>query len=201
MLTLNYTPPSDRFIILASGPSLRWDDIERVRVAHESGKFTVIAINRQCESAPWADILFATDSSWWAYFNPPDFKGKKYSIMPSAAKCGAEVLPFEYLPGLGKEKIRTHTKNSGGHSINLAYLLGAKEIILLGFDMKRGPNREMHNHEDYPKHMSNAAGLDSWAPLFTPLARDLEAEGVRVVNCSRDTALTCFERLPLESVL
>ena len=190
-----------KFIILASGPSLKWDDIERVRVAHEAGGFTVIAVNRQVESAPWADILFATDPSWWAHYNPPDFAGKKYSISPSAARCGAEVLPFVYLPGLGKDKLRTWTKNSGGHAINLAYLLGAKEIILLGFDMKRGPNRELHNHADYPKHMSNAAGLDSWPPLFAPLARDLEAEGARVINCSRDTALTCFERQPLESVL
>lgn len=33
------------------------------------------------------------------------------------------------------------------------------------------------------------------------LASDLEADGVEVINASRQTALECFQRRPLEEIL
>lgn len=33
------------------------------------------------------------------------------------------------------------------------------------------------------------------------LAGDLQADGVEVINASRNTALECFRRLPLEGIL
>jgi hypothetical protein len=193
VLTLNYTPPSDRFFILASGPSLIPQDVELVR-----GKGTVIAVNRTIDLAPWADILYACDLTWWRNYNPPDFAGKRYSIH-AGEQYGCETLPFAKRDGLGKDRIHS-ANNSGYQAINLAYLLGAKAIILLGYDMQATWGRK-HFHKDYPKHMSNATALNSWARYFPALARDLEAEGVKVINCTRETALTCFERRPLESVL
>ena len=181
-----------KFIILASGPSLTQQDVDLIR-----GKGTVIAINRTIDLAPWADILYACDSTWWQRYNPEGFKGKKYSITCSGYGC--MKLEYAHLPGLGKDKIHS-ANNSGYQALNLAYLLGAKEIILLGYDMQ-ATNGKKHFHDDYPEPMSNAKCLDKWAQHFPAIARDLKSEGVRVINCTRKTALTCFEHLPLESVL
>ena len=186
----NSTP--DRFIILASGPSLNQQDVDLIR-----GKGTVIAVNRTIELAPWADILYGCDTSFWRNFGPKDFKGKKYSITCSGYGC--TKLEYAHLPGLGRDKIHS-ANNSGYQALNLAYLLGAKEIILLGYDMQATWGRK-HFHPDYPKSMSNANCLHRWIEHFPAIARDLKAEGVRVINCTRETALICFERLPLESVL
>jgi hypothetical protein len=40
-----------------------------------------------------------------------------------------------------------------------------------------------------------------WQAKFPQLAVDLQAEGVRVINASRQTALTCFERMTLEEAI
>jgi hypothetical protein len=49
--------------------------------------------------------------------------------------------------------------------------------------------------------LSTRQPFDMWLRLFPTLARDLEAEGVPVVNASRATALTCFARAALEDAI
>jgi hypothetical protein len=39
------------------------------------------------------------------------------------------------------------------------------------------------------------------AQKFDALARDLRAEGMRVINATWETALRCFERMPLADAL
>lgn len=91
--------------------------------------------------------------------------------------------------------------NSGYQAINLAYLWGARAIVVLGLDCGAGPDGEahwfgQHTHPNLGKHQP----YDTWRAKFPLLARDLEIEGVRVINASRRTALDCFERMALEDV-
>lgn len=91
--------------------------------------------------------------------------------------------------------------NSGYQAINLAYLWGARAIVLLGLDCGAGPDGKehwfgQHTHPKLGKHQP----FGMWLAKFPALARDLEIEGVRVINASRRTALDCFERMALEDV-
>lgn len=103
--------------------------------------------------------------------------------------CGA--------PGLGRDHIR-HGSNSGYQAINLAYLLGAGRIILLGYDM--GATGNTHFFGAHPKPMTSG-NYTTFVERFTPLAEDLKREGVEVLNCTPQTALTQFTRASLDDVL
>lgn len=87
--------------------------------------------------------------------------------------------------------------NSGYQAIGLAYELGAAKIILIGFDMQHTGGKT-HWFGDHPKGLTNAHGIKNWIPGFTALAKGLEFQGIEVINCSIETALTCFKRAKLE---
>lgn len=191
---------------LASGPSQNQADIDAVR-----GRGTVVAINNQLLAAPWADIFYSCDSSWFEHYTniakEPKmaraymaFRGEKFSIDPKSAAYGATVLKKESGGGLGAHAIRTG-HNSGYQVLNLAAHRGAKTVVLLGYDMGYGPGGSRHNHGDHPKGLGNFGQPAMCVAAFPALARDLAAAGVNVVNCSRETALRCFKRMPLSQLL
>lgn len=59
------------FAVLATGPSLASEDVERVK-----GRFHVIAVSDAFRLAPWADALVSADAAWWkAHPDAKDFAG------------------------------------------------------------------------------------------------------------------------------
>ena len=105
-------------------------------------------------------------------------------------------------PGLSSDPTLLHTGgNSGYQAVNLAVLLGAKRILLLGYDMKHGPNGEKHWHEDHSANNPPPAQLADWVKIYATMLPDLEKAGVVVVNCTPESALDCFPKAKLEEVL
>ncbi|WJJ93436.1 hypothetical protein [Neopusillimonas aromaticivorans] len=47
--------------------------------------------------------------------------------------------------------------------------------------------------------MGNAGSLNKWSAQFQKLARDFH--NFDIMNCTRETALTCFPKVPLERAL
>lgn len=91
--------------------------------------------------------------------------------------------------------------NSGYQAINLAFMWGARRIVLLGYDMQRTGGRT-HWHGDHGNGLpSLTADLKEWRRRMIQLGIDLRTHGVEVINATRDTALTCFERQPIEVAL
>ncbi len=85
--------------------------------------------------------------------------------------------------------------DTGTSAINLAYHFGATTILLAGYDMAGG---HFCKHplpfppaEHFRRHTAPLAGLD----------RDAKAKGIRIVNCAPTSAVTAFERRPLEEFL
>lgn len=91
----------------------------------------------------------------------------------------------------------TRSWNSGLRAIELAELLGATKVILLGYDCQI--DYGVHWHEDH-KGISNPTDkvCRDWRIQFAALAKRTKIE---IINCSRRTALTCFARAELEDVL
>lgn len=188
------------FLCLASGPSLTRDDAEKAkRKAAE-----VIAVNDTWRVAPWADHLYACDAKWWRYHGDTvlrEFKGRKWTQrendkdedqIQAIERFGLEWKEGARLPGLGRTRLH-YGDNGGYQAINLAYLLGATEILLLGYDMQK-TNGRTHFFGDHPDPLNVGGDYTDWARQFAALAADLEAENVRVTNYTRETALTCFPR-------
>lgn len=152
----------------------------------------MIVANTTYRIAPWADALFAIDQVWWDTHIKEvnqNFKGARFTTHPMAKKYHAiKVGPIEF---------KTYG-NSGAGCISLAAQGNAKRIILLGFDSQRTGGKT-HWHGDHPPHLGNAGAIPEWAQKFADQARDLS--NIEILNCSRETALTCYPRATLESVL
>ena len=129
------------------------------------------------------------------------FKGELWTQdFPASGKYGLNRIEGSGAAGLGRDKVH-YGANSGYQAINLAYLFGAKKMILLGLDCKRGPNNESHHHGDHPRKINKDMPIKLWINNFTRLAEDLKSEGVEVINSTRDTALNCFNKVKLEDAL
>lgn len=196
------------FFVIASGPSLVREDVEATR-----GFGKTIVVNLAALWAPWAEYWYSADSAFWnVYRNHPDypdvanlmrtFTGQMLTTDSKASGPKVRYIPREPGEGLGRKRIRSGA-NSGYQAMNLAFLRGAKQIVMLGFDMERPLSGPVHFHADHPKPLTNfSQGMPELClPEFPRLASDLVAEGVRVVNCSRYSAITCFPRRPLQDVL
>ena len=155
--------------------------------------------------APWANILYACDGEWWdVYIEEAKAKctGEFWTYDPNAATRYdiKNIYGDTHGIGLGKNGI-IHTGGNGGYqAINLAYLLGAKKIILLGFDMQR-TEKKSHWHGDHPRNLNRTSDMNGWIKNFCRLALDLRDESIKVINASRETALNCFEKNTIEEAL
>lgn len=178
--------------ILASGPSQNQRDVDLVR-----GRGTVIAVNRAVEMAPWADILYASDATWWKRYNPTGFTGERITICKHGPKFGTTVLPFEDLPGFGRDVVHSGY-NSGFQALNLAIIRRYDPIVLLGYDFQHTDGLR-HCHADYPGTMGNAGPVALWLRTIEQAAQN--THGITVFNCSRQTAIRGFPRMTLEAFL
>lgn len=200
------TLPRSQFgtvVCVASGPSLAPEDVAYVR-----GKATVIAVNDAVNLAPWADVLYSSDPMWWQRRKwMRDFPGVRVMVDPIRAHKN-RTLPADdhgvlVLKQTGKEGIEFSPDglrtaiNSGGAAINLAVHLGAKRILLLGYDM--GPDRGRHHFYDTEKSKGYSA-YEVFIKLIGTMAQPLKDAGIEVVNCSVRSALKCFPMVPLRSL-
>lgn len=155
---------------------------------------------------PSADLMYACDSHWWDLYVSEiksDFSGKLYTQdAKSAKKYNLHHVEGVSLPGLGMNRLH-FGNNSGYQAINLAYLMGAAKIVLLGFDMKTDAGK-VHFFGNHPYHKQGQGPtnevMSRWCKNFVQLAYDLKTQGVEVVNCTRSTALTAFRIAPLEDL-
>jgi hypothetical protein len=92
-----------------------------------------------------------------------------------------------------------HGGNGGYQALNLAALAGARRIVLLGFDMKHKAGRQ-NWHAGHPVKAPDR-WVRQWIPRFRDLARELERDGVEVINASEETALDAFPRRPIAELL
>jgi hypothetical protein len=58
-----------------------------------------------------------------------------------------------------------------------------------------------HWFGDHPKPLRQADNPSDFVPYFDALAPEYAAAGVRVINATAETALRCFERMPLEQAV
>lgn len=175
---------------IASGPSLTVDDCEFVRGI---GLPTVVT-NNTFERCPWADALYAMDAPWWKVYRDRverEFEGMKFSYVSTGIRGVLHTKGEIYPTGWG---------NSGTYSISLAIVAGASRIILLGHDCQKTGGR-VHWHGDHKKPMGNAQSIASWPKKYALVAEYAKSRGVQVINCSRETALTCFPRGTLDEEL
>jgi len=185
--------------IIGGGPSLQdfnWSGLY--------GKKT-IAINKSLLSFPQANVLYWTDSRVYSWIKADidNFKGPKYTIRDHPSYIGdIKILRKGNKFGLEEAKdTLSHGNNSGYAAINLAYHLGAKRIILLGYDMGNDGKRG-HHHDGYPVPVTgDNIYRDQFIPGFKILADLLKTKGIEVYNASPNSLLNAWPKITLEKAL
>lgn len=166
-----------RFAVLATGPSLTQTQCDAVR------GLRVVAVSDAYMLAPWAEALASTDAAWWRV-KSPEFDGLRFS--------GPKVQGCRQLEGSASGI------NSGVLGIRVAKHLGAKEIILLGFD-----GHGSHFFGAHPAPLSNTTEGRRRMHMqqHRQEAHACKFEGVKVWNCTPGTAIPWYPKASLEDVL
>lgn len=138
---------------------------------------------------PWADVLYAMDVAWWKKYIAQVRQEFNGLLFTQASDCFG--VPKSPAPAYG---------NSGAGAIALAAECGATTIYLLGYDCQHTDGKK-HWHGDHPKGLGNAGTVKKWPNHFAEVAKKMNDRGLQVINCSRSTALSCFERADVGSVL
>ena len=176
------------WIICASWPSMRaFQPVEG---------WQVMAVNNTWQLIPWADALYAGDRDWWNLYGMDAMRlqGEKWTRDEwSARRYRVQHIRGVMGDGLCTEPGAVHLGgNSGYQAVNLAYHLGAKRIILLGFDM-RHDGKQVHWHPDHATQLNAPVShIRAWIRHFEPMAADLKRAGVKVVNATPRSALPWF---------
>lgn len=128
--------------ILGAGPDMTKELAETAK-GHKT-----IAVNRAVKFAPWADMFVALDPHhpFWEEADNLGFKGVRI--------LGVEHPDYDALyPGMMYERVQMpdganiEIRNNALAALRIAFLAGAKKIILIGFDTER--YEEVHAHTGF----------------------------------------------------
>jgi len=96
-------------------------------------------------------------------------------------KYGINRVQSVAKPGLSTDKNIIHQgENSGYQAINLAYHLGVKRILLLGYDM--GYEGQRHFFGEHPQPLGQSSDYPKLRKNFSTIIPD--EYGIEIYNCS-----------------
>lgn len=185
--------PGERCLVICGGASVK---AQREQIAQWRGR--VVAVKHGVYLRQDADVLFFAGERA-AEIAPPILaafrgaravvRGRGHAVFPETVKRVWRTTSHEQW---STDPTMVAGFDAGTSAINLAMLFGAMEIVVVGFDMVGGrwftgkiphylPNPP---ESDFQRHMSVLPALASHAGEL----------GVRIVNCSPISRVTCFER-------
>lgn len=198
----------DNFCIVAApGPSLDAATAEKCRGFH------VVAVGDAYRLFPFAHVLYHCDAAWWNYhLGVPGFAGEKWSSHGNPAHDNKEIAALRHQLRLVRgrdaagfsydDRVVHYGDNSGFQAINVAgHKIGWRgTIALVGFDM-RAVDGKRHFFGNHPDCLTQTGtGFQKWPAKFARAAGSLPSK-VKIINCTPESALTCFPMDKLENVL
>lgn len=188
------------WLIIASGESAR----ETLFKAHGEykGRINIMTINSSWRLCPVANVHYSNDGDWYQNELPKmaAARGEKY--------CGD---PLRNIPGTRRDYLFHKNSrgldmrpgclawggNSGYAGINLAAQLGAKKIVLVGYDMCGNS----HWHGEHDATVKKPFNFPMWIPRFRELAEAASRRGITILNASKISKLECFQYVDISEGL
>lgn len=184
-----------RVLVIAGGPSLTDMQVQAARPYVRRGELRVIGVNDAYRICNFLDVLYAADFRWWDHH---EARSRNVPLRVTvdedcAKKHGLTHIPGKAEGGLSLTADCIHQGNhSGFQALNLAVYMGATDILLLGFDMR--VTDRVHWFGDHPEgvKIGNGQQFERFRNAYPPAARQLKELGISCINCSPDSAITCF---------
>lgn len=182
---------SDTVAVIGGGPSLRDFDLGVI-----PEDWSIITVNNSYKLIAKPDVVFFADARWYKVHREElqhRFRGRMVTTFAEFQNVPLEEVPRiarDYKADLGVKDPRPDpTRNpsglalagrdSGTMAVNLAYLLGAKNIVLFGFDMQFDGERS-HWHGGHIWPTTEARYQNQFAPILVRMCRELSSRSVRV---------------------
>lgn len=187
--------------IIASGPSTKREDVELLR------NIPTLAIKRNVELAPWADVVYGCDFAWWKSVRGlPDFKGLKLTHARQAVeqyRCQKVEIPDHATSDrllFGKTGVIGGGGNSAFQALNLAVQFGAKRILLIGVDCQSRSGVHWYGRNNAPgMNNPSEANFRRWLRAFANAAEQLK--DIDVVNASLVSDVKGFRQAGVRQTL
>lgn len=187
-----------RCFVVGGGPSLKGFDFDQLQ-----GELT-IGINRAFEIFS-PTILFCVDIRVWGWIvrgefgsdsteKYNNFKGRKVWVNTPSFIFPKDIATVEL------NDLQPCGDNSGHAAINLAILLGANPIYLLGFDMKMDKKDQVRWHDGYPEKQPKTVYKGFVEALEKDTGR-IKETGTTIINLTPSSALKCFKKSTIKAVL
>lgn len=172
----------------------------------------VIGVNVAYALGDWVDICFFGDAGfhWISKEHLKEYKGILVSCHEKF-KNSDSVIYYERDKkryGISRNESQVcWNDNSGGAAVNLAVHMGAKRIILVGFDMAVDSEGNEHWHNEYKltnkgNHNSPNRIVDysKFKRAFEAITSDLKELGISIYSLGDKTALNGVVPIKLEDL-
>lgn len=175
-------------VVCAPGPSLNAEDCEYIK-----GKAYTIAVNDAHRLAD-CDLLYASDHSWWRHY--PELASRDFLRVCGAQQDKApdwvQTVPAQHTASLCGAELNFGS-NSGFAALHLAILMGAKRVILLGYDVRKVGGMA-HFFGAHPSALRNSSNYESMIGYFNQAP---VPQGVDIINCTKGSAI---RRWPMQDI-
>ena len=191
--------------VVGGGPSLRSFDFEKLR-----GR-KILAVNDSAFAIPFASALFSIDARW--IHNRRDeinnFPGHIFLACDEGQRNVRIQRKARWLRRVRDQvgfspyydAVHMGGGNSGFAAINMALHLGARRIVLMGFDFSADRDRRTHWHGGYRWNSDHIGKVHfNWAGRLDQEAATLARRGVEVLVAGSFGRLKAFRRVPFDSL-
>lgn len=193
----------EKVVIIGGGPSLRGTDWSKLRDMMCFHNYYVIGTNAAYKTGICNCLIFG-DKKFW------DWNNKELVALTIPVICVNSSIHHNRIHtvcrlGMGwvcdREKCQlAWNLNSGAAAINLAYLFGAKKILLLGYDMRTVEGK--NNFHDFHKRGSDfKPKFEEFLRRFRYVAEGVKQAGIEVINCTPGSSLPYFPIMSLKEAL
>ena len=199
--------PDCTALLIASGPSLSREQIDYCKPGRMAGKFAAFGCNDAYRMCEYLDVLYAADGRWIDHHRahlPPRLRVGHRCWTPdkAAAKAYDEwtLVGQAARRGLSTSSDTLHLGNHSGYQlINLAYAMGCRRLVLIGYDCHSGGQHWFGKHPAGPLDVQT--NYPRYAKTYHSIAEQTPSLGLTIINATPNSALDAFPMMDLRDAL
>lgn len=177
------------YAVICPGPSLTKEQCNLVQSVLPDDQ--ILAVNNAIELIPQAGHLVANDAEWYHEYNGWQYGAKKYSNQAWANRDDRVI---------GLERLRAnktrYAGNSGVFAMEVARLLGARQIVLVGADMHGTHFFGAHKNLRNTDAKRRSVHLQQYVLFYL-----IHSQKIRIVNATKGSAIRHIPYMPLDRFL